>query len=320
MMIEKIRFAYIKFSAMITKFFFEPASARPLAALRVGLSSLLLWQAFLMYEGFRSFFASSGFVQKEVSSLLNNPNLPRLNWLIDLYSHLGLNESEALGNLGFIYIISLLFLLFGLFTRPMALISWFLNWSFLNTGYSGAYGADLYIHIFLFYLMLVPAGHAYSLDCLLRKASEKPSYQARLGLRVLQLHMCISYLASGLEKASGAQWWNGEIIFIALNTPGYQIIDSHWMADFSFIPMVMGWLVLAVEIFYAIFIWPAKTRTFWISATCLLHIGIAIFLRLHVFGLLMCIPTIALFAFAATPRPRTATQSQSYKIFARNKA
>lgn len=317
MKIAKIRFCWIQFGTLLDKFFFEPASPRPLAALRIGLSSILLWQAYLMHEGFQGFFASTGFVQKEVSYLLNNPALPRLNWLIDFYSRLGLSETEALSNLGFIYVCSLLFLLFGLFTRPMAFLAWFLNWSFLNTGYSGAYGADLYIHIFLFYLVLVPAGGAYSLDCYLKRVSDKPSYQARLGLRVLQLHMCISYLASGLEKASGAQWWNGEIIFIALNTPGYRIMDSHWLAQVSFIPMIAGWVVLAVEIFYGVFIWPQKTRTIWIIAACLLHVGIAIFLRLHVFGLLMCIPTIALFAFPADVAVSPVLQPVSRKIFAR---
>jgi uncharacterized membrane protein YphA (DoxX/SURF4 family) len=294
-MLKKIKFLRI----WLSKFFFEPASPRPLAAFRIGISLILLWQAYLIHDGFYGLFASTGFVQKEVSYLLNNPSLPRLNWLLEYGLSFGLSENAALMGVGFIYVASLIFLLVGLFTRPAAFVCWFLNWSFLNTGYSGAYGADMYIHIFLFYLIFVPSGGAYSIDCFFKKKSHIPSYQARLGLRVLQLHMCISYLASGIEKASGMQWYNGDVIFIALNTPGYRIMDAHWLAQVPFIPMAAGWAVLVIEIFYCIFIWPKKTRFIWIIATCFLHVGIAIFLRLHVFGLLMCVPTLTLFAFSA---------------------
>lgn len=287
----------------IGKFFLEPATAEPLAALRIGMSLVLLWQAFLMRNSFLDFFSSTGFVQGEVSKAINNPSLPSLNWLIDLFSFVSISEKGALTGLGLFYVLSLLLLLFGFFTRPVALITWFLHWSFMNTGYSGSYGADMYAHIFLFYLVLVPAGSAYSLDRSLGRVSGLPSWQARLGLRVVQLHMCISYCASGVEKASGIQWWNGEVLWRALNTPGYSVVDSHWLANVPFIPMLGGWIVLAIETFYCVLVWPKKTRILWVIATCMLHLGIAIFLRLHVFGLLMCIPTIALFAFSPEPVP-----------------
>jgi hypothetical protein len=285
----------------ITNFFFKPASARPLAALRIGLSSILLVQAFLMHKSFLDFFAPTGFVQGEVSNSLNDPSVPRLNGLVDLLSEVGIGVNLSLTGLGIIYVASLIFLLCGSFTRMAAFLAWFLNWSFMNTGYSGAYGADMYAHFFLFYLIWMPSGDNFSLDRFFQRVSGQPSYQARLGLRVLQLHMCISYFASGVEKASGPQWWNGEVLWSALNTPGYSIVDFHWLAELPFLPMLGGWLVMAIETFYIVMVWPQKTRPWWVLATCLLHLGIAIFLNLPIFGILMCIPTLALFAVSAEP-------------------
>lgn len=290
----------------INSFFFKPCSARPLAVLRIGLSVLLLGQAFVMSKSFLLFFAPMGLVQREVSSTLSDPSVPGFNWLIDQLSRIGMGSHLSLTALGFLYAISLCFLLFGSFTRLSAFFAWLLHWSFVNTGYSGAYGADMYAHFFLFYLIWVPCGEAYSLDNFCRKGFKDSSYQARLGLRVLQLHMCISYLASGLEKASGAQWWNGEALWIALNTPNYSIGDFHWLAQVPFLPMVGGWIVMSIEIFYCVMVWPKKIRPFAVGVTCLIHVAIAIFLNLQIFGILMCIPTLALFAVSAEPTPAKA--------------
>lgn len=303
-------------SDRIYSFFFQPASARPLAVLRIGLSAILIVQSFLMHKSFLFFFARTGLVQGEISSTLNDPSVPRLNWLIELLSHGGLSENMCLVGLGFLYVFSLFFLMCGLCTRWSAFLAWFLNWSFMNTGYSGSYGADMYAHFLLFYLIWIPCGQNYSLDRIFKRVSGQASYQARLGLRVVQLHMCVSYLASGLEKATGPGWWNGEVLWSALNTPGYSIVDLHWLAHFPFLPRVGGWIVLAIEIFYCFLVWPPKTRSWWVFATCLLHVGIAIFLKLPVFGILMCIPTLALFGLSAEPDLDDETQPQKQRIVA----
>lgn len=283
----------------LNDFFFRPASPRPLAALRIGISSLLLWQAFLIHKSFFLFFATTGFVQKEVSKLLNDASAPSLSWAISFLGSSGVDEKSALAVLGFLYVMSLVFLLFGCFTRWSAFFAWFLHWSLQNTGYSGSYGADMYAHIFLFYCIWIPCGEAFSLDIFFKGASGQPSYQARLGVRVLQLHMCISYLASGLEKVISEQWRRGEVLWDALNSPIYSAYDFLWMAYFPFLPLVGSWIAMAVEILYCVMVWPRKIRFFWVLATCFLHIGIAIFLKLHVFGILMCIPTLALFAVSS---------------------
>lgn len=280
-------------------FFFKPASALPLAVFRIGIAAILLVQAFLMRSTVMSFFASTGLMQKKLTDVLADLSLPSLNSAITIAASFGVSEQKAIMAFGTIYIVFLVTLLLGFFTRTSAFVVWLLHWSFLNTGFSGAYGADMYAHIFLFYLVVIPCGEALSVDKLISKKEVAPSWQARLSLRVMQLHMCISYFASGVEKATGEQWWNGEVIWRALNTPNYSIGNFLWFADVPIVPMALGWGVLAIEIFYSVMVWRKETRMLWVMLTVSLHVGIAILLNLHIFGLLMCVPTIALFAFSS---------------------
>ena len=118
----------------------------------------------------------------------------------------------------------------------------------------------------------------------------------------MQFHLCIMYLASGIEKASGIQWWNGELLWRALNTPIYKQYDMSWMIDYPYLTQLGGWATLFFELGYIVFIWPRSTRRWWIMAMVGLHLGIAVFMGLGVFGVLMAMLTPALFAVSAEPQ------------------
>jgi hypothetical protein len=59
--------------------------------------------------------------------------------------------------------------------------------------------------------------------------------------------------------------------------------------------------VIAVEIGYAFFIWPRRTRRPWLLATVAMHLGIALFMGLSVFAAIMIAFTVAIFGFSAEP-------------------
>jgi hypothetical protein len=112
---------------------------------------------------------------------------------------------------------------------------------------------------------------------------------------VLQIHLCIVYLATGLEKAMGIDWWNGEAIWCSLMRRDLCGWDMSWLARFPGLAMLAGWGTLLVEIGYTAFIWPSKTRRLWAAATISLHIGIAIFLGLTSFAAIMSVFTFSAF-------------------------
>lgn len=290
-----------RFARGASTFFFAPASARPPAALRVSLSLVLLGQAWLLRTEVMELFAHDGIVQGELSRYLGGSGAPRAGWLVDSLAPLGVSEETCLYALCCLYVASLVGLGLGLFTRIAAVMAWFLHWTLIRSAGTTSYGADTYAHIFLFYLMLVPSGDAWSLDAWRRRTSRIPSAAARLGLRVMQLHLCVSYLASGIQKSQGIQWWNGEVLWRALSLPVYQQVDLSWLASYPWLCQIAAWTALFTELGYCVFIWPARTRKLWIAAIVALHLGIAVFLGLGVFGAIMCVLTVTLFGVSAEP-------------------
>lgn len=280
-------------------FFFRPASARPLAALRIGLGLCLLLQAFMLRATVFDFLSSTGYIQGGLARILNDSTLPQISWLQSVLGPLGIDEKASILVVCWVYVASLVALTAGYRTRFAALLAWFFHWLLINSANSASYGVDQYAHIFLFYLIFAPSGDAWSLDAV----EERASAGARLTLRVMQLHLCISYLGSGIEKAQGPQWWNGELLWRALNLPVYKQFDMTWLASWPWLSAVAGWMTLTLELGYCIFIWPKKTRKIWVLGIIGMHLGISFLLGLHLFGFVMAVLTASLFGVSAEPQP-----------------
>jgi hypothetical protein len=159
----------------------------------------------------------------------------------------------------------------------------------VTSGFASFYGVDQIANTFLFYLVLFPSGRAWTFE-------SPPEGTIPVGcLRVMQIHLCVIYLAAGVEKALGRQWWNGEAIWQAVTQPAFSTFDLRWLARYSLIPMLAGWATLVVEIGYAFLIWPRRTRKLWCLATIGLHLGLAVFMGLVFFSSVMILLTSCLF-------------------------
>jgi hypothetical protein len=293
--------------ARISDFALRPASARPLAVLRIGVAAALIGEAALIAPQMLEYFGPSGIIQSPVSDLLARESLPSLGTVVRAFSSSGLSQTTAVRVAFGAYVLSLHLLLFGCLTRVAAIAAWLLFLSFKSSGSAAAYGAYEFAHIALFYCAVLPVGEASSVDAM--RHPQSASAGARLGLRIIQIHLCIVYLASGLEKASGEQWWTGEAIWRALMRPGLARFDFGWLAFHPVIAMLAGWATLAVELGYAFFVWPKRTRSLWMALVVGLHLGIAVTLGLAFFSAVMITLNIA--AFVADPEPVTRSSTAS---------
>ncbi|WP_437605108.1 HTTM domain-containing protein [Sorangium sp. So ce834] len=294
-----VRAALARAWPALHRFAFAPASAMPLAVLRIGLASVLLLQAAMVGPALLELYGRSGILQGPLNDILARTDLVRIGWLIDRLAPLGVGEASIVTGTGALYALALVALLLGWRARGAAALAWLTHLMLMMTADSTNYGADNYANIFLFYLIWMPSGAALSLDRRLARVPADPPATTRLSLRVVQLHLCISYLASGLWKASGEQWWNGEAIWRSVMLPAYRQVDFSWLADHTWIPVIAGWLVVLVEVGYAFLIWPRRSRRIWVAATMALHVGIAVFMGLVVFGALMAALTFAAFGVRA---------------------
>ncbi len=271
---------------------FRPVSARPLAGLRVGLPLLLLAHLVWLSDDILSLQGSRGIIPWELTNLLRDPWVPGLPTLAEELEPLGIEPGTAIELLLSLYAASLLSLALGFHARLSAFLAWGLHLSVVTTGFASQYGVDQLANTFLFYLMLFPSGRTWTFV----PPSASSQRTVPVGcLRVMQLHLCIIYLAAGASKALGEQWWNGEAIWQAVSQPAFSTFDLHWLARYPWIPMWVGWGTLVVEIGYAFFVWPRHTRNLWCIATTGLHLGLALFMGLVFFSSVMVLLTICLF-------------------------
>ncbi|WP_437311973.1 hypothetical protein [Sorangium sp. So ce388] len=300
--------------AAVERFAFAPASAAPLAVLRIGLASVLLIQAGMVAPALFELYGRSGILQAPLLDALGSPGSVRLSWLIDRLAPLGIGEAPIIVAVGAFYVLALVALLAGWHTRMAAAGAWFAHLALMMTADSTNYGVDQFANIFLFYLMWMPSGAALSLDRWLGRTPGGPTSMARLALRVVQIHLCIVYLTSGLGKALGEQWWNGDAIWRTLNMPDYRQYDFTWMAYHPWLAVGAGWMVLLIECGYPLMIWPRRTRRLWVAATVALHVGIAVFMGLGVFGAIMAVLTISAFAVRADPPGSTLSPPKLHEL------
>jgi hypothetical protein len=268
---------------------FRPVSPRPLAGLRVGLPSLLLVHLVWLSSDVFALHGSRGVIPWELTDLLRDPWVPGLSTLARAFLPFGIGANTAIIVLLSAYAGSLVSLALGFHARLSAFLSWGLHLSLVTSGSASFYGVDQIANTFLFYLLLFPSGRAWSFDS--RPSETIPV----ICLRVMQIHLCVIYLASGLEKAMGRPWWNGEAIWQAVTQPAFSTFDLRWLASSPWIPTLAGWAAMLVEIGYAFFIWPRRTRKAWCIATIGLHLGLVLFMGLVFFSSVMIVLTVCLF-------------------------
>jgi hypothetical protein len=230
--------------------------------------------------------------------------LPRLSWLVDLGSHLGLSEGTVLSMILFSFVASGCCLIVGLFCRAAAMVAWFLHLSCVTSGGFMSYGVDNFMTIGLFYLMFAPLPDRCSLDSRLWRAQTKDFHRLGFFQRVLQLHLCFIYFFGGLDKCLGLGWWNGTNIWRALTRPPFNVIPPHILARWSYFLPAIGILVCLIETGYPFFIWPKKTRVIWLVSVLGMHLGIALTMGMYLFGLIMVVLNAAAFGPALVGRQR----------------
>jgi hypothetical protein len=142
------------------------------------------------------------------------------------------------------------------------------------------------------YLMLGPCGARYSLDRLwkLRKgvaAEPAPSTSANIAVRLMQVHLCIMYLFSGLAKLEGTTWQMGTAVWWAAASYEYQSLDLTWLASWPLLVAVLTHVTLFWEVFYCCLVWNRLARPLVLWMAVAVHGGIALFLGMITFGLAM---------------------------------
>src|SRR5258708_36145154 len=153
----------------LVRFFFPLESDQWLTLLRIGLAIQLLLYCLSIKGDWNYFLASTGggFLSRDLAEAivdLDSPLIPRLSWCVSLAARFGIAEQNALTLIWWLLLAASVFLLFGLFSRGAAIVSWFLHLAAVKSTLPLSYGMDEFTTIGLFYLMLAPLPDAFSID------------------------------------------------------------------------------------------------------------------------------------------------------------
>ncbi|MFO0938796.1 MAG: hypothetical protein U0798_20015 [Gemmataceae bacterium] len=239
--------------------------------------------------------------------------------IFSIWFHISEPSEMALAHV-IVLVIMTLFTL-GLWTRVTSVLTWLAAVSYIHRTQFVLFGMDTMSNILLIYLMIGDSGGAFSLDRVIARfratrASikrcgtidaataaflERPpaTMSAGLALRLLQVHFCFIYMAAGLSKLKGSTWWTHHAYWDTIANPEFTMIQYQWYESLlrSIARFRPAFAITAAAVIFHTFIaeiglpflaWT-RARPWIVILGFLLHAGIAIFMGLTVFSLLMMI-------------------------------
>lgn len=280
-------------------FFTNPVSTAPLGIFRILIASFTILQAALWYPDWDDFLGSEGWIQWEISKAFNQVWHVHMQDVYEFFRFPGMDDHQFVMVFFWVYTLSAIGLLLGIFTRFWAVLTWACHYVIMSTLPTFVYGVDIFLHISLFYMMVMPVGKSFSLDIAMGGASPDPTWTSTLAIRVLQIHLCLAYFSAGYEKMLYAAWWEGNVLWRSIVQPDFRQFNLTWLAWVPVIPMVLSWFTMIIETFYFIGMWVKNIRVFWLAGIIGLHIGIGLFLGLYLFGLVMILLSVSAFGYDA---------------------
>jgi hypothetical protein len=185
------------------------------------------------------------------------------------------NSDEAFQVLYWASVGVLVLFTLGIGTRVTGILTWVVVVSFLANP-ATSYEADYLLGILAFYLML---GHLFTgvwngnrsflglvfgpCDQLVfsrAKGEPRLSYAANFMMRMLQIHLAIIIVTSGLHKLQISDWWAGVALWYPLHPPFQTTAESVQREAANaptmlFVLSAMGYAVLAWQLAFPFFAW-----------------------------------------------------------------
>lgn len=266
------------------RFFFGEISLLPLGVYRFVLGLILFATYAIRQVDWSFFFTERGFVDAHGAlEIIPEFYRPLISWF-------PVSDAMVLG-VHSLFLISLLCLAFGLFGRWMAILALFLHLAFLQRNIAVRYGVDLVATFFLFGLAIADNSRCVSVDAWRRWRREERQAMhpvnamlSTMGVRLIQLHLCIIYGYTGLEKMKGSSWWEGSAVWAMFGNQQLVIFDLGWMQKFPLLIAFMTHSTVLFEVYFPVLIWLSVTRKWVVAFGWLFHGMIALTAGLFFFS------------------------------------
>ena len=266
-----------------------------LTTLRLGAGLSVLGYLIGIRHEWPRFFASQGDLVTlrevtEVVTATQSPWIPTLHWWTEPLGYLGVTQTTAVMCMWWLLLTAGVCLVVGLMPRIMACVGWLGHAMAMGSSSLVIYGADSFVSIALFYLVVA-------------SLTTPMSTGRRNVFAMMQVHLSIAYFYGGVAKMMGRGWWTGESMWRALTRPPFDVINPVVLSYCQALLMVSGIAICFLELLYPVMMWMGRTRRLWLALVCLMHIGIAIAMNMPQFGFIMIVLNLAAFGISSRLRP-----------------
>jgi hypothetical protein len=275
------------------RFWFAPTDPATLGLIRILAGAMLFYTHLVWTLDLSGFFGPHGWLSPSTVTALPEHSIWSWSWFYWI-------DSPVL--LWTVHVAALIvFALFtiGLWSRAMSILAFLATISYINRASLTQFGLDDTNAMLAMYLMVGPCGATYSVDRWLKRRraggqfATEPSIGANVAIRLLQVHMCVIYLFSGIGKIQGVNWWNGNAILMAVANQEYQSLDITWLIHYRQLAALLAHITVFWEASYCVLVWPRLTRPIVLAIAVGMHLGIGMFLGMWTFGLAMIIGNMA---------------------------
>lgn len=281
------------------RFWFTPTDVSTYCLIRVLAGAMLFYTHLVWTIDLEAFFGPTPWVTNAAMEARNSTlQIGQYAWSF----HWWIDSTAMLWTMHIICLVILAMFMVGFYSRMTSILSMLILVSYTNRVPEAQYGLDQINALLTLYLCVGPSGAMYSVDRWLakRKAARagvevpiQPSIAANVGIRLIQLHMCVIYLFAGIGKMAGTTWADGTAMWGAIANLEYQSLDLTWLAAWPIMINILTHVTTWWELTYSALVWPRLTRPVMVALSIPLHLGIAFFLGMITFGLAMLIGNAA---------------------------
>ena len=294
---------------MWDQFWFSMRHVDTLAVLRILTGAMLVYSHLVLASNLDAFIGPDAWIDNETSRSLHNGTFGEATAAWSFLWNIG--SPTVIWVHHMVTIAASVAFMVGFLTRLTGPLAWVLQLMVLHRLLGSLFGMDQIVTYCAMYLAFTPCGAVFSVDAWLRKRrldygnfdengtsrvdriqrwlfpGDVPSVSANVATRLLQLHLCVIYLFGGLAKARGQLWWDGTALWYAVGNYEYQSFDMTFLSNYPTFFTGLTHLTLMWEIFYCALVWSKFTRPIALAMAVAVHGGIAIFMGMATFGLMM---------------------------------
>ena len=270
------------------RFWFTPADPTLLGVIRVLTGLMLLYTHAVWGLALNDFFGTEPWLSASlVRSIQADQYAYSFWWLVPAKWAWGVHAVSLT-----------VFALFtiGYKTRLTSVLALVVAISYANRVPEALFGLDQINVMLTLYLTVGGAGQALSVDRWLAARRRglpaslpAPSVAANLGLRLINIHMCVIYLFAGISKLQGEAWWDGQAMWGAFANLEYQSADMTWLARHPRLIELATHVCVFWEMTFCFLVWKPRWRPLVLAGAVALHVGIGACLGMWTFGLIMLV-------------------------------